>query len=46
VDKHRETRRCYNCGEIDHLVARCSKPRKKRREEVRIIKEDFSSGRK
>jgi len=45
VDKHRETRRCYNYGETGHLAARCSKPRKKRREEVRIVeetKEDFS----
>jgi len=45
VDKHREMRRYYNCGEIDHLAARCFKPRKKRRKEVRIIKEDFSSDR-
>jgi len=48
VDRHRETRRCYNCGETGHLAARCSKPRKERREEVRIMeeaKEDFSLGR-
>ena len=47
VDKHREMRRCYNCGETGHLTARCSKPRKKRREEVRIMEntvEDFSLG--
>jgi len=48
VDRRRETRRCYNCGETGHLAARCSKPRKERREEVRIVereKEDFSLGR-
>ena len=48
VDRRRETRRCYNCGKTGHLAARCSKPRKERREEVRITKnamEDFSSGR-
>jgi len=48
VDRHRETRRCYNCGETDHLAARCSKPRKERKEEVRIVEEekkDFSLGR-
>jgi len=48
VDRCRETRRCYNCGETGHLAARCSKPRKERREEVRIVeegKEDFSLGR-
>jgi len=48
IDRRKEMRRCYNCGEIDHLAARCSKPRKERREEVRIIeeaKEDFSLGR-
>ena len=49
VDRYRETRRCYNCKETGHLAARCSKPRKERREEVRITKnamEDFSLGRK
>jgi len=48
VDKCREIRRCYNCGKTGHLTARCSKPRRERREEVRIIeeaKEDFSLGR-
>jgi len=48
VDRRRETRRCYNCGETGHLTARCSKPRKERREEVRIVereKEDFSLSR-
>ena len=47
VDRCRETRRCYNCGETGHLAARYSKPRKERREEVRIVegeKEDFSLG--
>jgi len=29
VDKHRETRKYYSCGEIGHLATRCSKPRKK-----------------
>jgi len=41
-------RRCYNCREMGHLAARCSKPRKEKSEEVRIIeevKEDFSLGR-
>ena len=48
VNKCREMRRCYNCGEIGHLAARYSKPRKERREEVRIMEntmEDFSLGR-
>jgi len=48
VDRCRETRRCYNCGETGHLTARCSKPRKERREEMRMVdgmKEDFSLGR-
>jgi len=48
VDRHREMRRCYNCGEMGYLTARCSKPRKERKEEVRIVeaeKEDFSLGR-
>jgi len=45
VNKHRETKRCYNCRKTDHLAIRYSKPRKERSEEVRIIKEvteDFS----
>jgi len=56
VDKHREMRcyncgemRCYNCGETGYPTARCSKLRKERKEEVRIIEnvmEDFSLGRK
>jgi len=44
VDRHRETKRCYNCGKVGHLAARCSKPEKERREEVRIVegeKKDF-----
>ena len=48
VDRCREIGRCYNCGEMGHLAARCFKPRKEKREEVRIIeeaKEDFSLGR-
>jgi len=48
VDRCREMRRCYNCGETGHLTARCSKLRKERREEVRITEnaiEDFSLGR-
>ena len=48
VDRRREMRRCYNCGEMGHLTTRCSKPRKEKREKVRIIeetKEDFSLGR-
>jgi len=48
VDRRREMRRCYNCGEMGHLAARCSKLRKERKEEVRITKnarEDFSLGR-
>jgi len=47
IDRCRETRRCYNCGEMGYLAARCSKPRKERREEMRIVegmKEDFSLG--
>jgi len=48
VDRHREMRRCYNCGEMGYLAARYSKPRKERSEEVRMVnrvKEDFSLGR-
>ena len=48
VNRHMEMRRCYNCGETGHLTARCSKQRKERREEMRIVekaKEDFSMGR-
>jgi len=48
IDRCKETKRCYNCGETGHLAARCSKPRKERREEVRIVEEvkkDFSLGR-
>jgi len=48
VDRRRELRRCYNCGETGHLAARCSKPRKERREEIRIVEEakkGFSIGR-
>jgi len=47
VNKHRETRRCYNCRKTGHLATRYSKPRKERSEKVRIIKEvteDFSKG--
>ena len=47
VNRCRETRRCYNCEETGHFAARCSKLRKERREEVRIVKrekEDFSLG--
>ena len=49
VDRRREMRRCYNCEEMGHLTARCSKLRKERKEEVRItenVMEDFSLGRK
>jgi len=48
VDRHWEMRRYYNYGETGHLTTRCSKPKKERREEVRIVeeaKEDFSLGR-
>jgi len=48
VDKHREIRRCYNCGETGHLITRYFKLRKERRKEVRITKnviEDFFLGR-
>jgi len=48
VDRHREMRKCYNCGEMGHLTARYSKPRRERSEKVRIVeeaKEDFSLGR-
>ena len=48
VDKHRKTRRCYNCGETGYLAVRCSKPRKERRKKVKIMEnvmEDFSLGR-
>jgi len=49
MDRHKEMRKCYNCGETGHLAARCSKPRRKRKEKVRMVekaKEDFSLGRK
>jgi len=48
VDRQREMRRCYSCRETGHLTARCSKLRKERRDEVRIVeevKENFSLGR-
>ena len=48
VDRRREMKRCYNCRETGHLAARCSKPRKEKKEEVRITEnamEDFSLGR-
>ena len=48
VDKCRETRRCYNCEETGYLTVRCSKLKKERKEEVRIIEnvmKDFSLGR-
>jgi len=44
VDRRRETRRCYNCGEMGHLTARCSKPKKERREEVRIMENTMCKG--
>jgi len=37
VDKHREMRRCYNCREMGYLAARYSKPRKERKDEIRIV---------
>jgi len=48
VDKCREIRKCYNCRETGHLTVRYSKPRKERREKVRITEnamENFSLGR-
>jgi len=48
VDKRKEMRRCYNYRETSHLATRCSKPRKEKREKIRIIeeiREDFSLGR-
>jgi len=33
VDKYREIRKCYNCGETDYFATRCSKLRKERRKE-------------
>jgi len=48
MDRHRKIRKCYNCGETGHLAARYSKPRRERREEVKMVeetKEDFSLGR-
>jgi len=48
VNRCRELRRCYNCGKMGHLATRYSKPRKERKEKVRIVeetKEDFSLGR-
>ena len=47
VDRCGDRRRCYNCGEMDHITARCFKP-KKERVEARIVeeaREDFSLGR-
>jgi len=49
VNRCREMRRCYNCGETDYFTARCSKLRKEKSEEVRIVEEvkkDFSLDRK
>jgi len=48
VNRRQKMRRYYNCRETGYLTTRCSKPKKERREEVRIIeeaKEDFSLGR-
>ena len=48
IDRHKEARRCYNYRETGHLATRCSKLRKKRKEEMRIVegvKKDFSLGR-
>jgi len=48
MDRRREMRRCYNCGKTGHLAVRYSKPRKERKEEVRITEnamKDFSLGR-
>jgi len=49
VDKHKEMRRYYNYEKMGHLTARCSKLRKERREEIRIMEnvmKNFSPGRK
>jgi len=48
VNRRREMKRCYNCRETGHLAARCSKPRKEKKKEVKITEnamEDFSLGR-
>jgi len=45
MDRHKEMRKCYNYRGTGHLAARCSKLRKERSEEVRIVdgvKENFS----
>jgi len=46
VDRCREMRRCYNCGEMGYLAVRCFKPRKERKKEVSVrepLKGDYSS---
>jgi len=49
VNKCKEIRRCYNYEKTGHLAVRYPRPRKKRREEARIVektKKDFSLGKK
>ena len=39
VDKYKERQRCFKCGEVGHIAARCTKPGK-RKEEAQVVKKE------